>query len=43
MLDQFCCTIVKRGNILLRMGEVVCGGALVDQDDAQGETGWSVD
>ena len=41
VLDQFCCTVVKRGNLLLQMrrGCVALGGASNDQDDMWGETG----
>ena len=35
VLDQFCCTVVKRGNLLLRMTRMTS----YDQDDVWGETG----
>ena len=29
----FCCTVVKRGKLILRMRRCCVGGALYDQDD----------
>ena len=38
MLEEFCCTAVKRGNLLLRIRRGGVAGASYDQDDVSDET-----
>ena len=40
VLDQFCCTVVKCGNLLLWLWEVAWVGVSYDQNDVWGDTGW---